>query len=283
MAREWTTGRGVFDTVAHTYEVRRPEFPAEVFDEIAAITGLGRGSTVVEIGPGTGQATTKLAQLGTNVVAVEPGTALVELLRRRVAAVSNVTLVTTRFEDWNARARSLDAVVAASSWHWLEPAARWQKAHDILKPLGWLVLIGHIVVQKPGEPEVYAETADLHEAHASGHPSWGHPPTAREVIAAAEAASASIADVERVIGRAPDASETGDLFEPPLLRWFPQVQHFDAHGYVELLRTTSLYGSLNDDVREPLLSAIEQRIRDRMGDRATRRYLISTRLAQRRA
>ncbi len=60
------------------------------------------------------------------------------------------------------------------------------------------------------------------------------------------------------------------------------MQHFDAAGYVELMRTTSLYGTLEPHVREPLLEAIGQHIRDHMGDRATRRYLIPVRLARRR-
>lgn len=283
MPREpWTSGGDVFDAVASTYGTRRPEFPADVLEELAAIAGLGPRSTVLEIGPGTGAATVPLAELGARIVAVEPGSALAEVLRRRVAGFPDVEVVTARFEDWQPADLSFNAVVAASSWHWLDPGVRWQKAYDVLKSGGWLVLLSHIVVRDPDEPEVYAETADLHEAHVSGHPGWGHPPTAEEVMTAAEAASASIADVERVIGRAPDSSSTEALFEPPLLRWHSQVQHFDAHGYVELLRTTSLYGNLDEGVREPLLSAIEERIRDRMGDRATRRYLVSLRLAPKR-
>jgi SAM-dependent methyltransferase len=278
---QWTKGSAVFNAVADTYDARRPGFPPEVFEEVAATTGLGRGSPVVEIGPGTGQATIRLAELGAQLVAVEPGPALVELLSRRLAAFPDVTIVSSRFEDWQPPKLGFDAVVAASSWHWLDPVTRWQKAHDVLNPSGWLVLLGHVVVRDPDEPEVYAETADLHEAYASGHPSWGHPPTADDVIDAAESASGTIADVERVIGRAPDSFATDDLFQPPLISWHRQVQHFDAHGYVEQLRTTSLYGSLKDEVRGPLLSAIEQRIRERMGDHATRSYLISTRLAER--
>jgi SAM-dependent methyltransferase len=279
---QWTKRSDVFDAVANTYDARRPGFPPVVFEEIVATTGLGRGSPVVEVGPGTGQATIRLAELGTQLIAVEPGAALVELLYQRFSAFPNVTIIRSRFEDWEPPNTGFDAVVAASSWHWLEPATRWQKAHDVLNPSGWLVLLGHVVVTDPNEPEVYAETADLHEAHASGHPTWGHPPTTQDVIEAADAASASIAEVERVIGRAPDPFETEDLFQPPLLSWHRQVQHFDAHGYVEHLRTTSLYGSLNADVRGPLLLAIEQRIRERMENHATRRYLISVRLAEKR-
>lgn len=278
---QWTDGGRVFDAVASIYETRRPGFPTEVFEELAAITGLSSGSTVLEVGAGTGAATVPLAELGADVVAIEPGPALVEVLARRVGGFPNVSLVSGRFEDWEPGGLTFDALVAASSWHWVEPELRWRKAHGVLHPSGWLILLGHIVVRDLDEPEVYAETADLHEAHVSGHPSWGHPPTPEEVIAAAEAASSSIAEVERVLGRAPDPSDVADLFDPPVLRWYSQVQDFDALGYVEHLRTTSVYGSLDDQIREPLLSAIEERIRDHMGDHATRRYLVSARLARR--
>jgi hypothetical protein len=103
----------------------------------------------------------------------------------------------------------------------------------------------------------------------------------REFIAAAEAAGSSIVELERVIGRAPDTSSTDGLFDPPRLRWYRQTQHFDAQGYVGLLRTWSLYGSLPDHVREPLLAGIETHIRTHMDDRARRDYLIAARLARR--
>ncbi|SDG08156.1 hypothetical protein SAMN05216260_11467 [Streptomyces griseoaurantiacus] len=41
--------------------------------------------------------------------------------------------------------------------------------------VGWRCL----VVRRTGEPEVYAETADLHERFCRGNPDWGRPPTRR--------------------------------------------------------------------------------------------------------
>ena len=44
-----------------------------------------------------------------------------------------------------------------------------------------MAVLGHVVVRRSGEPEVYAETADLHEHFAPGNPDWGHPPLEDEV------------------------------------------------------------------------------------------------------
>ena len=66
-----------------------------------------------------------------------------------------------------------------------------------------------------------------------------------------------------------------------LVRWCPTVQWFDANGFADLLRTTSPYAKLDRDVREPLLDAVAERIRARMGDRASRRYLGVLRIGPR--
>ena len=67
--------------------------------------------------------------------------------------------------------------------------------------------------------------------------------------------------------------DPGGLFGPTIVRWYPTVQWFDGNGFADLLRSTSIYRRLESDVREPLLDAIAERIRTRMGDRAPRRYL----------
>jgi SAM-dependent methyltransferase len=249
----------VFNEVPELYDRVRPTYPDDLFADLVAVTGLNPRSSVLEIGCGTGQATRSLAALGCSVTAVEPGAAMAELARQRLAAFSNVEVETSKFEDWNDRGRHFDLLVAASSWHWVDPAVGWRRAHDVLRPGGWMAVVAHVVVRRPGEPEVYAETADLHERFSPGNPGWGHPPTEQEV-------RETSTDWGMV-------SDPGSLFGPTIVRWYPTVQWFDGAGFADLLRSQSLYRKLDPEVREPLLDAVAERIRTRMGDRAPRRYL----------
>jgi hypothetical protein len=75
--------------------------------------------------------------------------------------------------------------------------------------------------------------------------------------------------------------DPGSLFGPTIVRWYPIVQWFDGDGFADLLRSQSLYRKLDRDVREPLLDAIAERIRTRMGNRVARRYLSVLRIGQR--
>lgn len=162
-----------------------------------------------------------------------------------------------------------DLIVAAASWHWVDPAIGWRRAPDVLRPAGWLALFRIVVVRRLGEPEVYAETADLHEQFSPGNPDWGDPPFEDEVRTSKD-------------GWGPPNEARDGWFGPTVVRWYPTVQWFDGEGFADLLRSTSQYQKLDADVREPLLDAIAERIRTHMHDRAPRYYLAMLRAGQRR-
>lgn len=155
----------------------------------------------------------------------------------------------------------------ASAWHWVDPAIGWQRAHEVVRAGGWMALLGHVVVRRPGEAEVYAETADLHERFCPGNPDWGDSPLEEEVRATDGGWGAP--------------QDPEGFFGETITRWYPTVQWLDSAGFVDLLRTTSLYRRIDADVREPLLDAIAERIRTRLGDGVSRRYLSVLRVGHR--
>lgn len=154
------------------YDRVRPSYLDELFEDLVAITGAGDRSSVLEVGCGTGQATGSVAALGWSVTAE----GMAALARKALALYSNVNVETSTFEEWDDRGRRFDLIVAAASWHWLDPEVGWRRAHDLLRPGGWMALLGNIVVRRPAEPQVYAETADLHERFSRGNPDLGDPP-----------------------------------------------------------------------------------------------------------
>ncbi len=264
----WGPG-DVFNEVSDLYDRMRPPYPPELFADMTSIAGIRRSSRILEVGCGTGKATVGLGALGCSVTAVEPGPAMAAIATDRLANSPMVHIEVSTFEHWDARGRTFDALVAAASWHWVEPSIGWSKAHDVLRPDGWMALIGNVVVRRSGEPEVYAATADLHEEFSPGNPSWGHPPLEADVRATDS-------------GWGPDL-DPGGLFGETVVRWYPMVQRFDGEGFADHLRTLSVYRGLEPEAREALLEAIAERIRTRMDDRAVRRYLAVMRIGQRAA
>jgi trans-aconitate methyltransferase len=125
--------RSVFNEVPELYDRVRPNYPDELVKDLAAITGMDERSAVLEVGCGTGQATRSLTGLGCSVTAVEPGTDMAALARERLAGSPNVEVETSSFEEWDDRGRRFDVLVAASSWHWVDPSIGWRRAHDVLR------------------------------------------------------------------------------------------------------------------------------------------------------
>jgi SAM-dependent methyltransferase len=257
----------VFNEVPELYDRVRPAYPTELFTDLVDITSLGKQSSVLEVGCGTGQATVPLAALGGSVTAVELGADMAALARQRLVDLDNAHVETSSFEEWDDRGRRFDLIVAAASWHWVNPSVGWRRAHGVLRSRGWMALLANVVVRRPGELEVYAETADLHERFSPGNLDWGHPPLEDDV----RTTGAGWGLVE----------DPGGLFWPTTVRWYPMVQWFDGEGFADLLRTNSIYRKLDQDIRERLLGMIAERIRTRMGDRVPRHYLSVLRVGQR--
>jgi SAM-dependent methyltransferase len=258
----------VFDEVPELYERVRPGYPDAMITDLVTFADLNARSEVLEVGSGTGKATRQLAAHVGSVLAIDPGAGLTAVARRTVAGIGNVEFETTPFERWDDRDRRFDAVVSASAWHWVDPDVGWRRAHDVLRPGGWIALLGNVVVRRPDDIEVYAKTADLHQHFCPDDPDWEHPPLEHDAL-----------DTSSGWG---DVTDPGPLFGPTVVRWYPSVQTFDGKGFADLLRTLSAYRKLPAEVREPLLDAIAERIRTRMGDVAIRRYLGVLRMASRR-
>jgi SAM-dependent methyltransferase len=63
------------------------------------------------------------------VLGVEPDIRMAEWARQ-----GGLDIEVAIFEDWNPRGRTFDAVIAAQSWHWVEPVAGATKAASVLRP-----------------------------------------------------------------------------------------------------------------------------------------------------
>jgi SAM-dependent methyltransferase len=127
-----------FETVAAKYEQHRPDYPEQAPGWAAERLGLERGARVLDVGAGTGKLTRGLVALGFEVLAVEPGGAMLEELRKAVPEA----------EAFEAPAESIplpDASVrgsfAGQAFHWFDPARALPELHRVIEPGGGLALL----------------------------------------------------------------------------------------------------------------------------------------------
>ncbi len=118
-----------FGAIAEEYDQFRPGPPVE-----AARWVLGEGrSTVLDLGAGTGGLTRALVALAPRVVALEPESRMRGVLARRSGGAAVLGGVGERIP---VRDGTLDAVLASSSWHWMDPAVAGSEVARVLRPGG---------------------------------------------------------------------------------------------------------------------------------------------------
>jgi SAM-dependent methyltransferase len=254
--------RATFEGVAELYDRARPAYPTEVFDDLVAVTGLGPGARILEIGCGTGQATQALAERGFDVLAVELGSRLAALARKNVATFEKVEIVNAAFETWQPERADFDAAVSFTAFHWIDPEVRFRKVASLLRPGGALAIFeAPQVFPEHGDP-FWAEVQEDYEAVVP-HPDNRPPPRPDEV-----------ADLSAEI----DAS---GCFRTIAVRRRLWEVPYTADEFVALLGTFSPNLALDPDTRRRLFDRIHRRIQSRPGGTVTKTRLAILNVAER--
>ena len=140
-----------YGSVAQTYDRVRPKYAPSFLDRVVKTAKIPDRGRILEVGCGPGTATLSFARMGYSVIALEPSLAACNVARQNVAAYSNIEIINTNFEEWEPGNRKFDAIIAATSWHWISPVNKHQKAAALLEDTGALVLLWNTTMMPPLE------------------------------------------------------------------------------------------------------------------------------------
>lgn len=206
---------------------------------------------MLDIGCGTGIAARRFRAAGCTVLGIQPDARTADFARACGLQVEVAT-----FEAWEPAGRAFDAVIAAQSWHWVDPVAGAVKAAEVLRPNGRLAIFGH-AFEPPAE--VAEPFAAAYRRVAPDSP-FTHQP-ARRPLETYPARYAKIAD--RIC-------ETGQFDEPEQWR-FDWEQSYTRDRWLDLLPTTGGLTRLRPDQPAEILGAVGRAI-DALGGRFTMQY-----------
>jgi SAM-dependent methyltransferase len=253
--------RAIFDTEAERYDRARPGYPPELFDDLAELAGIGPGCRLLEIGPGTGQATAPLAARGCRIVAVELGERLANLARQRLAAFANVHIELAAFEEWPLPAEPFDVVFSATAFHWIDPEVRIAKPAEALRPGGALAIVETHHVSG-GTEGFFAAAQDCYlRFDPATEPGFRQPAP------------------EEVPTESADLAGSG-RFGPAETRRYVWERCYTTAEYLDLLLTYSNHLALPEVNRVELLACLARLIDTRLDGRVRKRYLTQLHVAR---
>ncbi len=275
------TRRGyLFHDVADIYDQARPKYPEQLFTDLVHWIPITASSRILEIGCGTGIATQSLAAWGCPVAALDPGEEMVAVARRRLQHAHHVEFHVSTFEEYCSRAEGqFTAVIAATSYHWLDPDMRERAVWNLLHPSGAIAIFRHWG-RVGGDVEFYTGVQEIYRSLA--------PELLEEAIraAAGDPSAVSFGHVvpltDEAIAAHTDRLEHAELWKEMEYVTYPWEQVYTGEEYVNLLSTYSDHLLLAPDVRERLFAAIRTFIDTSRSGHVRKAYATALRRARKR-
>ena len=161
--------RAWYGNVAEAYNRTRPAYPPQLINKAVELALTSQNAKILEIGCGPGTATKDFAKLGYSIVALEPNFQASQLAQQNCLAYPQVEIINTTFEEWPLQPRKFDAILAATSFHWVSPEIVYEKTATALKGNGFLILLWNT----PPQPSYEIHQQVLHKVYQDLAPSLG--------------------------------------------------------------------------------------------------------------
>lgn len=245
-----------YSNAAKAYRLARPRYPQLLIDRVVDEANLTDSSRLLELGCGPGIATADLAAKGLTIQAVEPSLAACELARQACEPYENVTIDNSTFENWPLPAQKFDAVLAATSFHWISPEVACSKSAAALNPDGSLILLWATPPQPSEEILQYIqpvyEQFDLGEVGKQQHRTQAYYQSSFETFA-------------QTIGNS-------GWFETTPVESMVRHSLYSIKKYIALLSSLSGYIALEPKTRSELFVALSDRIANKTTELETTHY-----------
>lgn len=133
--------RKIFDTIPEQFDKYRSRYSMELFEELIDYAGIGPSKTVLELGPGTGQATEPILNTGCDYHAIELGENLYGMMKRKYSHFPNFSIVNDDFITHDFGSQRFDMIYSAATIQWIPEEIAFSKTYALLKPGGTLAML----------------------------------------------------------------------------------------------------------------------------------------------
>lgn len=157
--------RKTFDKIPEQFDKWRPRYCNELFTSIIDTAEIDANKAVLEIGPGTGQATEPFLKTGCDYLAIELGEHFTEYMKKKYSSYSNFHIVNADFETYDFGMNKFDLVFSAATIQWMPEEIALPKIYNLLKPGGILAMFMTCSDEKSSNEELYQKINQVYAEH----------------------------------------------------------------------------------------------------------------------
>ena len=166
--------RKIFDTIPEQFDQYRPRYTAALFEDLIAYSKTGPGKSVLELGPGTGQATDPILSTGCDYHAIELGEHLADRMKRKYGMRPNFHLINDDFMTHDFGSQRFDMIYSAATIQWIPEQVAFSKTFALLKPGGTLaMMLTRGDYQSPNE-DLYHKIQQVYSAYFKPEIAYTH-------------------------------------------------------------------------------------------------------------
>jgi len=147
------------------FDAWRTRYCDACFADVIAYAGLDAGKTVLEIGPGTGQATEPILKTGCEYLAIELGENFTEAMKERFGHYPNFNIVGGDFETYDFKGQKFDLIYSAATIQWIPEAVGFPKVYDLLKSGGTFAMMSTSTDYRSADEALYAEIQKVYDLY----------------------------------------------------------------------------------------------------------------------
>lgn len=155
--------RKTFDTIPEAFDKYRPRYCSELFDKLHSVCSLNADKKVLEIGPGTGQATEPILQTECDYTAIELGENFTSFMKQRFSSYHNFKIINDDFETHVFSMNKFDLVYSAAAIQWIPEETAFAKTFEMLKPGGYLAMFMTRSDEKSSNEMLYSEIQKVYD------------------------------------------------------------------------------------------------------------------------
>lgn len=157
--------RKTFDTIPEQFDNWRPRYCEELFADIIEYANIDKSKSVLEIGPGTGQATEPFLKTGCDYLAIELGENFVEFTEKKFALYNNFKVINGDFETYDFGNSKFDLVFSAATIQWIPENIGFPKVYNLLKTGGTLAMFMTRTDEKTSNMALSDEIQKVYDEH----------------------------------------------------------------------------------------------------------------------